>query len=123
MKPGQTLVFLLVFMTIAITVTTAAVVLMIVNSQSANKFEQGLVAYDVAESGAENGLLRLLRDPAYAGETLPIGSGTATITVTGSGPYTILSTGVSGNFLRQVQVMAGFDSQGRLAVTSWQELF
>lgn len=122
MKPGQTLVFLLVFMTIAITVTAAAVVLMIVNSQSANRMELGLVAYDVAEGGAENAVLRLLREPVYTGETLTIGSGTATITVTGSGPYTILSKGVSGNFLRQVQVVVAFNS-GIMSVTTWKDLF
>ena len=122
MKKGQTLVFLLVFMTIAITVTAAAVVLMVVNSQSANRMELGSIAYDVAEGGAENAILRLLRDPSYTGETLTIGTGTATITVTGSGPYTILSKGVSGNFLRQVEIQVAYSS-GIMSITSWREIY
>ncbi len=122
MKSGQTLVFLLVFVAMAVTVTSAAVVLMINNSQSSATFEQGLVAYDIAEGGAENAVLRLLRDPTYTGETLTIGTGQATITVTGTGPYTIVSKGVSGNFLRQVQVTVNYVS-GILTASSWQEIF
>ena len=122
MKSGQTLVLLLVFMTIAITVTTAAVVMIIVSSRSASALEQSQAAYSVAESGAENALLRILRDPSYAGETLTIGTGTATISATGADTKTILSVGSVGDFLRQVQVTASYIG-GILTVTSWQEIF
>lgn len=122
MKRGQSLVILLVFMAIAVTVTSAAVVMMIVGSTAASKYEQGQTAYATAESGAENALLRLLRDPNYGGETLTIGSATATITVTGTDPKTITSTGVSGEFSRQIRVVIGYNS-GILTVTSWNEVF
>lgn len=122
MKPGQTLVFLLVFMTMAITVTTAAVMVIISNSQAASKLEQSLMAYSAAEAGAENALLRVLRDPDYAGETLTIGEGIATISATGANPKVILSRGSYNNFLRQVQVSASYVN-GILTVTSWLEVF
>lgn len=122
MKRGQSLVILLVFMAIAMTVTSAAVVMMIVGSTAASKYEQGQTAYATAESGAENALLRLLRDPNYVGETLTIGSATATITVTGTNPKTVTSTGVSGGFTRQVRVVAS-DISGILTVISWSEVF
>ena len=126
MKPGQTLVILLVFMAIAVTVTAAAVVMMIVGSTSASQYERSQSAYTAAESGAENALLRLLRDPNYliAGETetLTIGSATATIAVTGTDPKTITSTGVSTGFTRQVKVIVGY-TNGILTVTSWSEIF
>lgn len=121
MKRGQALVILLVFMAIAVTVTTAAVVMMIIGSTAASKYELSQVAYMTAESGAENAMLRLLRDPNYTGETLTIGSATATITVTGTDPKTITSTGVSTGFSRQVKVIAGY-ANGILTVTSWSEI-
>lgn len=121
-RPGQTLVLLLVFIAVAITITTAAVTIIIVNSQAATRLESSLVAYNVAESGAENALITLLRNRSYIGETLTIGDGVATITVTGSNPKTILSSGTSGNYIRQVQVVAVF-TQGVLSITSWQEVF
>jgi len=59
MRRGQTLVLLLVFMAMAITITTAAVMVTVVNSQMGSKWEQGEAALAVAESGAENALIRL----------------------------------------------------------------
>lgn len=122
MKPGQTLVFLLVFMTMAITVTAAAALVIISNSQAASKFEQSLMAYSVAEAGAEEALLRILRDPNFTGTTLTIGQGIATISASGTTTKTILSAGSFNNFLRQVQVTATYIG-GILTVTSWQEVF
>ncbi len=121
MKKGQTLVLLLIFMAMAIMITSAAVVVIIANSQMASKWEQGETALAVAESGAENALLLLLRNPAYTGGTLTVGSGTATITVAGSNPV-ITSTGTVGNFTREVQVTTTYN-QGVLGVSSWQEIW
>ncbi len=106
--------------------TSAAVVMILVNSLSGTKQQQGEIAYEVAASGAENGIIRLLRNPSYTGEVLPVGSGSATITVTGSGtsgdPYIILSKGTTGIFVREVQVTATY--QGNLlTVTSRKELY
>src|SRR5258708_4889168 len=115
---------LLFFVTIAITVTTAAIIAMYSNAQSATKVQQGAIAYYVAEGGIENALIRLLRDPTYTGETLPVGTSTAVITVTGSSSsYTITSKGTVGNFLRTIQVTAGYNSSNILTISSWQENF
>jgi hypothetical protein len=125
-EKGQALITLLFFTIIGVTVTSAAVVMILVNSLSGTKQQQGEVAYEIAQSGAENGIIRLLRDPSYMGETLPVGSGSATITVTGSGtvgnPYVILSKGANGIFVREVQVSATY--QGNLlTVTSRKEIY
>ncbi len=118
-QSGQTLVALLAFMSMAIILTTAATAVTLVNSQSGSKYSQGQQALRYAEAGADNALLRLLRDPTYAGETLAVGTGTATITVSGSGTKTIVSEGISGSFRRKVQVTA---TQGTtLTVTAWSE--
>jgi len=126
LERGQALITLLFFTMIGVTVTSAAVVMILVNSTSGTKQQQGEVAYNIAQSGAENGLLRLLRDPTYTGETLSVGSGTATITVTGSGtssnPYIIVSKGSTGAFLREVQVTATYQSN-LLTVTSRKEIY
>jgi hypothetical protein len=123
MKPGQTLVILLAFMVIAMTVTIASVALTVSGSQSSTRQEVGADVYAVAESGAENGLIRLLRDPAYSGEILTVGSATATIVVTTVGnTSTITSTGRMGNFVRVVQVTT-ITTNGVTTVSSWQEIY
>lgn len=122
MKKGQALILLLVFMALAIILTSGAVVVILLNSQGASKFEQSLIAYNLAEGGAENAIIRLLRDPGYTGETLTSATGQTTIVVTGVNPKTITSTAVAGNFLRKIAVVA-LDTSGILTVTSWTEVF
>lgn len=123
---GQALITLLFFAIVGITITSAAVVMILVNSLSGTKQQQGEIAYDIAQSGAENGLLRLIRDPTYTGETLPIGNGSATITVTGSGtaisPYVILSKGSVGSFMREEQITATYQND-LLTVTARGEAY
>lgn len=120
-ESGQALVMLLAFMAVAITLTTAATVISIANSQSTSKYTLGQEALRYAEAGADNALLRLIRNPSYVGETLPVSTGTATITVSGSNPKTIISEGVSAGFRRKVQVTAT-QINNVLSVTSWVEV-
>lgn len=119
LRGGQTLVFLLVFMAIAIVITSAAVIVTTVNSTATGQLDIGNTALDVATSGAENGLMRLLRDPSYPGETLTVGSGSATISVAGG---VITSVGKVASFSRTVQVSTSY-TNNVLAILSWKEKF
>lgn len=104
------------------TITTAAVALAISTTRDTTAHTLGERTLAVAESGAENAILRLLRDPSYSGESnLPIGPGTATIVVTGTSPKVITSTATVGIYSRAVQVTLT-NSGGQLVVSSWQEL-
>lgn len=120
-KRGSTLITLLVFMIVALSVATTAVAILITNSQSGSMQEQGTEAYSAAESGIENAIIQLLRNPNYTGETLSVGSNTAIVTVTGIGPYTVTSTGTRGNYTRKVQAIIDY-TDGILTVTSWKEI-
>lgn len=121
MKSGQALVTLLVFAATAIIIASGAAVVTIVNSQGTSKFMQGEEALSTAEAGADNAILRILRDPNYTGETITVGGGTATITVTPGLSKTIISTGVSGNFIRKIQVDCAFNNNV-LTITGWKEI-
>ena len=121
LQKGQALVTLLFFVLISLTITSAAIIIIIANSISASRFQEGTGAYYTAESGVENALLRLLRDPNYTGETLIIGTGTATVTVSGANPKTIVSIGQNGNFKRTVQAQATY-SNGYYTFSNWKEL-
>lgn len=119
--PGQTLVTVLIFVIVAITLTTGAIALTITNSQTASSFDRGNQAYYVAESGAENGVISVLRNPSYTGETLSMGSDSSVISVSGTNPYTITSVGRSGGFVRKIQVTVSY-TDGVLTVLSWKEV-
>lgn len=60
-KSGQALVTLLVFSAIAIIITSAAVTVSLINTQTTSKYSIGAEALAVAEAGADNAVLKLLR--------------------------------------------------------------
>lgn len=112
---------LLVFLAMAMAVISAAVAVVISNSQSTSKFEVGQTALALAESGIEEAMILLLRDPAYAGGTLTTADGTATISVSGSDPVEVVSSAVVGETRRRIQVVASY-GLGVLAVQTWKEI-
>lgn len=118
---GQTLVTLLVFMVIAITVVAGAVAVTIINSEATSKLEVSEEAYKLAETGVDNAVLRLLRNPGYAGESFSVGSGTVTISVSGGSTKTIVSEGDMGNFKRKIQAIGTYTND-IFTLTSWSEI-
>lgn len=118
---GQTLIIFLIYILVAIIVTSAAVAVLLTGAKNTDKVYQGSTAYDLAESGAEVAILKLLRDPSYTGDTLTVGDGTATITITGTNPKIITSKGTLYNFTRSVQVTAD-TSNDVVTVTSWKQI-
>jgi hypothetical protein len=118
---GQALITLLFFVLISLTITSGAIIIIIANSISASKLQEGALAYYTAESGMENALLRLLRDPNYTGETLTIGEATLVTTVSGNNPKTIESVGQNGNFKRKVSAEMTYNN-GYYTFSNWKEL-
>ncbi len=118
LQKGQTLVTLLFFMVMGITITTAALIVVIANTAAATIDQQGTDAYAVAESGAEEGVLRLLRNPKYSGETISVGDGTATVGVTNG---IVTSTGSAALGTRTVEIKTVYNNN-ILSIVSWKEL-
>ncbi|OGD82843.1 hypothetical protein A3J17_05120 [Candidatus Curtissbacteria bacterium RIFCSPLOWO2_02_FULL_40_11] len=122
--PGQALVTLLVFVAIATVIVASAVAVTIINSQTTSKYSIGEEALAVAEAGADNAILRILRDPnsTYGGETFTIGNGSATISVNYALPtVTINSIGTVGSFVRNIEVIGNY-SNNKFSITSFKEV-
>lgn len=120
-QAGQALVPLLIFVVMGMMIITLIVPLVIVNSQNAQTYLVGEQTLSIAETGIENAMMRLLRNASYTGETLPVGSGQAVVTVSGTQPYVITSVGSLNQQTRTVVVQAS-RSAGLFKVTSWQEV-
>lgn len=123
LKGGFALVTLIFFMLIVTIVMSAAVAVLVINSETSGKVQLSTVAATIAESGAENAVLRLLRDPQYLGEaSLPVGPGNATIVVpAGPFPKIITSTGIYNNFRRTTSATVNYDVNNRLVISNWGE--
>ncbi|KKP37476.1 MAG: hypothetical protein UR23_C0003G0011 [Candidatus Roizmanbacteria bacterium GW2011_GWA2_32_13] len=117
-RKGQAFVSLMMFVMVAMTVITSTITTVISNTRAASEGQQAVDAYYVAEAGAENALMRVLRDPTYTGETLPVGNNSAVISISGS---TITSTGQVNNLTRKIQVVTSYNNN-QMVITSWQEI-
>ena len=91
----------------------------LLNLGNVQRVEMGTDILLAAESGAENALMRLLRNPNYSGETFTVDQATVTITVNGS---SIVSSATDGKFTRKIQVDTVY-TNNILAVSSWREIF
>ena len=115
---GQALVTLLFFVIIGITIISAEAIVLYTNILSASTAEQGADAYYIAESGIEEGLLRIIRDSNYSGGTLIVGSGNVAIEVDNG---TITATGTYNNVVRKIQAETTYNN-GVLTIDSWREI-
>lgn len=120
-QAGSVLITLLIFVVVSLIIVSSAVLLVVDSTVITTNQQIGTTAISIAESGAENAILRLLRDPSYTGETLTVGTGTAVITVAGSSPIIVRSVGSLGDFERTVEVQL-LRQNGVLTVDSWQEV-
>ncbi len=122
-KSGQALVTLLFISVIGVTVITAAAILIFQNIQSSSIVEQGTQAYYIAESGIEEGVLRMLRNPGYSGtspgQPLDVDGGSVVISTASGG--IISATGTYHDTSRTIQVKTVYNN-GELTISSWKEI-
>lgn len=83
---GQALLPLLIVVIIVLSLGTASIELAIGNVLVSRYFQEGLTGYFTTEAALENGLLRLLRNPGYPGESLQINDASCTINISGALP-------------------------------------
>ena len=107
-QKGQSLVLLLFFVLMAMTFAVTAILMLVVNSGSITAFESGIEVRQLADSGIENALLRLIRDPFYTGESYVVEDTNIAITVAGSGTKTIIVRASRGEVQRTVEVLANY---------------
>lgn len=117
-QKGEAVLTLLFFMAISISIITAIVFIVYNNTISGSAVENGATSYYAAEAGAENALLRLLRDPNYTGESIAIGDSSVVIQVSSG---VITSTATYANSVRKVQVQTVYNNN-ILTVSSWKEI-
>ena len=121
-QKGQSIITLLIFVLMGITITTFATLIIATNSLSTAKLQQGIIARQLADSGAENALINLLRNDNYPGEQFNIGDDMVVATVSGTTTKIIRSQGKSGDFIRVVEVYATYVNN-KLTITSWKEIY
>lgn len=109
---------MLFFVIIGVTIISAETIVLFTNILSASTAEQGTNAYYVAESGIEEALLRLNRNPGYAGGVLNVGGSNAVIQVSNGN---ITATGTYSNTVKRIQAQI-ININGVPKIVSWKEI-
>jgi len=117
-QKGQIFITMLFFVIIGVTIILAETIVLFTNILSASTAEQGTNAYYVAESGIEEALLRLNRNPGYAGGVLTVGGGNAVVQVSNG---IITATGTYANTIKKIQVQT-VNNKGVIKIVSWKEI-
>ena len=105
---GQALLPLLILIIIILSLGAAAIELAIGNIVINRYFQEEIIGFYTTEAALENGLLRLLRNPAYSGEDLQINETSCTIDVSGSAPTIVAAECVDNRRLRKIQAEVSF---------------
>ena len=119
-QAGQTLIALLVFISVAMMVTLASAAVALVNTRANTAVSVADATLQAAESGVENAHMQLLRTPSYSGETMTVGDATVTISVSGTTTKTIVSQATTGDY-RRILTVSGTYSSNVLTINSWSE--
>ena len=118
---GQALTSLMIIVFVGLSIITTSVGVISTNLSSTSNLLEANDALIIAESGAEDALLKILRSPSYTGGTLPFTDGLATISIASTNPFTFISRGTVGRHQRSIQVTIN-TSGGITTVSSWQEI-
>lgn len=119
---GQALITVLFIAIIGLLITTGATSALMSAYETTSQAELGILAYEIAESGIENSILHLTRDPTYTGETLTVSPGrTAVVSVNTASGVTITSVGTVGSVSRKIIVVGHFTNLV-FVLDSWSEV-
>ena len=114
------MVLLLIVMMVTIAVVSLSVALVTETVLANLRQERGELAQTIAESGAEEAVLRVLRDPTTQGSfALTVGEGSATVEIVGTTIKTIYSKGSVSGYERQVEVEVAI-VEGQVEITKWR---
>ncbi|MBU1970320.1 hypothetical protein KJ605_00875, partial [Patescibacteria group bacterium] len=120
--PGQILTSVLVFVAFGLSVIALSAALTIISMQNTAKYPQSEQALGFAELGVEEAMLRLIRDPAYAGGALLIEDASIFLEISGDAETkTITSNASYSGFNKKVQVQVSLANH-KLTLLSWKQV-
>lgn len=121
---GSALLLVIMIIAIGIVAVSGAIAITVINIQGNANYNEANTAYAIAQSGAEYGILKLLRNPYYlsngSSESISVNNGTALITVSNTlnsnhtmpSSVTLTSVGTANS-----NANTGFNATRTVAVT------
>lgn len=120
-EQGQALVVVLVLAVISIIVISASTAITIITAQDAQTVLLAEDLYVAVESGIEEAVISLLREPSYTGGTVTQNDIDVNVVVTGTNPYVIEASAESAGIRRSIQA-EGTIVNTVFTLTRWEEI-
>lgn len=114
-QPGFVLLYILVLGTVLVALVAALFGSDLADAGRIVRRQAALQAENLADAGLEHGLVQLRSNASYSGETLPIGQGTVTVTITADGldriitAQAVVDSGLAGTIIRVKRLVAQGD--------------
>lgn len=105
---GQALIMVILIGLLALGAVVSATTLVVSELRKNIETNSGIVEYEITYGALENALLRLLRDPSYANETVTLDSATCYITVSSGASQTVEARCTNGNYVRKLNATVMF---------------
>lgn len=121
---GQALIIVIFGIALAISVISGSVITAVTLGKNARLTLDSQQATYAAETGLENALLKLIRNPnaCNGSDSLTIGNSAVTINYTSSLPNcTISASATLGTVLKKIEVIAT-ETNGKLTYCCWKEV-
>lgn len=121
-QKGQALISILLIMSLAVLVVSSALVSTSLSKTAGISTESDRVLYS-AETGVEEALIKLLRDPNYQTDSFTFDGVLVNIRIENPNPnqVTITSEALADNLKRTVEVLATFEDN-ILTITNWKQV-
>lgn len=118
---GQALLPVIIVMAIVLVLGVGALHLSVGGMLISFSSREGETALLATEGALENGLMMILRNPSYAGESLQVSGYPCTITVSGQSPAVMIAECQSDRAIRRLQAEVSF-IDGEMVVDNLQEI-
>jgi hypothetical protein len=117
-QKGQIFTTLLFFVIIGMAIISAEAIILFTGILSGSISERGSNSYYLSESGVEEALIRMNRNPSYTGGIIELGSGEINIVVNNG---TITSTSSYADTIRKIEAKTAVEN-GIFKIISWREI-
>ena len=124
-KEGQALIILIVAVAISILVLTSAILASIGQAKNSARNKLSQKVYYAAETGAEYGLIKIMRDPNSCSGTSSLTQDSINITINynlAGGNCTVTSQAQKDNITKKIEVVASYDANWVFDYSSWSEI-
>jgi hypothetical protein len=123
-EKGQALIILIVAAGLAISVLTTVAITALSLGKNTAKGEAGRAVYYVAESGAEYGILKLMRTPTCSGsDSFTVDQTSVTVTYNPAGSSCVVTaTAQKGNIQKKILLEGSYDTNQVFNYCCWQEI-